>query len=78
MQRMETVRPPCGIDSVDHDRGTILALNLSICRTPRVASSFPERPFGKPMKFSILDDAPACPPGPRRSNTTVETPSDAA
>jgi len=30
------------------------------------------------MKFSILDDAPACPPGPRRSNTTVETPSEAA
>src|SRR6058998_281682 len=30
------------------------------------------------MKFSILDDDPAWPPGPSRSRTTVETPSEAA
>ena len=35
---------------------TIFAPNLSICRTLRVASSAPDRPLGKPMKFSILDD----------------------
>ena len=57
---------------------TIFAPNLSICRTLRVARSAPESPLGKPMKFSIFEEPAACPPGPRRSSTIVETPSDAA
>ena len=43
-----------------------------------MASSAPDRPLGKPMKFSIMDDPAACPPGPSWSRTRVETPSDAA
>ena len=54
------------------------APNLSICKTPRAASSAPLNPAGKPMKFSIRDELPACPPGPSRSSIKVERPSDAA
>src|SRR5256885_1651476 len=46
---------------------TIFAPNLSIWGTLRVASSAPDSPLGKPMKFSILDDPEARPPGPRRA-----------
>ena len=54
------------------------APNLYICSALRIPSSAPERPDGKPMKFSIIDEPEACPPGPRRSRTTVLTASDDA
>ena len=57
---------------------TIRAPNLSICNTPRVASSAPLSPAGKPMKFSIRDEPPAWPPGPSRSSIKVDSPSDEA
>ena len=46
-------------DAIDVHGGDHLAPNLSICRTLRDASSAPDRPLGKPMKFSIFDDAEA-------------------
>ena len=57
---------------------TIRAPNFSICKTPRVAKSAPDNPAGNPIKFSMRDDPLTYPPGPSRSSTTVESPSDAA
>jgi hypothetical protein len=49
---------------------------LSSCKTPRVARSAPLNPAGKPMKFSMREEAPAWPPGPSWSNNNVDSPSD--
>src|ERR1700693_472887 len=36
--------------------------NFWACKAARAASSSPDRPAGKPSRFSIRDDVPACPP----------------
>ena len=75
---MEVVGGCCRDQLLDFDRGDDPAPNLSICKTPRVARSAPLSPAGKPMKFSMREEPPAWPPGPSRSSTNVDRPSDEA
>jgi hypothetical protein len=50
----------------------------SAWRPARRASSAPPIPSGKPKKFSISEVCDACPPGRSISETSVDSPSDAA
>ncbi len=51
--------------------------NFWACKAARAASSSPDRPAGKPSRFSIRDDVPACPPSAVSSARIVAIPSDA-
>ena len=67
-----------GFEAIDGDGGDMVAPNLSIWRTPRVASSVPERPAGKPMKFSILAGAAGLAAGAEAIEDDGVKPSQAA
>ena len=51
--------------------------NFWACNAARAASSSPDRPAGKPSRFSIREEVPAWPPSAVSSARTVAIPSDA-
>ena len=78
-----TIVEPDPVQAACEDSDTALAAclmrtpNFWACKAARVASSSPDKPAGKPSRFSIRDEVPAWPPSAVSSARTVAIPSDA-
>ncbi len=74
-------RTRCTLSGDDNDTAFDACLmrtpNFWACSVARAASSSPDTPAGKPSRFSMRDDVPACPPNATSSARTDAIPSDA-